>query len=81
MTKPLSEWLDNVHAGCMLATFNAVMNDNDAIVKEVAVDYLHTLLVQLKIDDVRRDILDRMAAQIAVEGLKPDYGFYKGLLP
>ena len=79
--KPLPEWLEDVHAGAIIATFDAVMKDNDSIVKEVAVDYLHTLLAHLNNDDVRRDILDRMAAQIADEGLKPDYGYYRGLLP
>jgi hypothetical protein len=81
MTKSLSDWLDEVHAGALIVSFDAVMADDQAIVAETVVDYLHTLLARLDADDVRRDILDRMAAQVAVEGFKADHGHYYGLLP
>jgi hypothetical protein len=71
------EFIDNLQFSSLAIAMQAL---EDKAPKEAVVDYLHGCLAELAIDDKRRDIIERMAAKVAVDGFDLAYGTYYGLL-
>jgi hypothetical protein len=76
VTDSIEQFIESLHFGCMAIAMEAMINGSENISERV-VNYLHTCLADLLLDDERRAIIDRMAAKIAVDGLDINYGAYK----
>jgi hypothetical protein len=67
-----AELIEKLHFGCIAIT----MARMDKTIAGIAVDYLHTVLAEMKISSDQRAIVDRMAEKIAAEGFDATYGAY-----
>jgi hypothetical protein len=74
MTKPLPNFIEEMHALCIAVT--AALVDEPESIAEQAVNYLHEVLAHFDGSEEYRSAIDRMAAKIAAEGLDLKYGAY-----